>query len=396
MFKITIDRMVHAPGHGKDEVDGLNATTKRFLQEKMMTTNFDNQQGQGELKRMAPWAMEGGTCKCLSSEAKRLLEEPERKDGVVSAGKYQKRFDSRAVTVRSYHVLKDEEVRFKELKMKTMIFKKEKGAKNGVMTRYNFRTDPNLGVGKAAIRRIPCPCTSCNAQLSKEWKSGVPAKEQERYAENRGCEKWEIFKGLNNWEIINILPGGETNDEDMEGVFSTVLGNIAEVMAADISVRGIGAIGTDDSCKYYLLEWLGLPYRLTEEVVENGDRLKIGEHVCRARYLEKLPRTTKWYYQVPDGEELLVRLQTVLATDISLLPASDSNKLPTYWRGRRESTEDRSMNDATHEYLLAELERREVFDYVESFSDTEPDSDGSESDEEDDLSSDDDDASEEE
>ncbi len=119
--------MVHAPGHGKDEVDGLNATTKRFLQEKMMTTNFDNQQGQGELKRMAPWAMEGGTCKCLSSEAKRLLEEPERKDGVVSAGKYQKRFDSRAVTVRSYHVLKDEEVRFKELKMKTMIFKKQFG-----------------------------------------------------------------------------------------------------------------------------------------------------------------------------------------------------------------------------------------------------------------------------
>ena len=69
---------------------------------------------------------------------------------------------------------------------------------------------------------------------------------------------------------------------------------------------------------------------------------------------------------------------------------------PTYWRGRRESTEDRSMNDATHEYLLAELERREVFDYIEPFSDTEPDSDGSESDEEEDLSSDDEDASEEE
>ena len=97
----------------------------------------------------------------------------------------------------------------------------------------------------------------------------------------------------------------------MEGVFTTVLENIAEVMARDISVRGIGAIGTDDPCQYYLLEWTGLPYRLPEEVVENGDRFKKNEHVCRARYLEKLPRTTKWYYRVPAGEEFTVRLQTV-------------------------------------------------------------------------------------
>jgi hypothetical protein len=381
--------MVHVPGHGKDEVDGLNATTKRFLQQKMMTTNFDNQQGQGEAKRMAPWAMEGGACKCLSSEAKRLLEEPDRKDGVVSAGKYHKRFVSRAVTERSYHVLKDEEVRFKELKMKTMIFKKEKGAnKNGVMTRYNFRTDPNLGIGKAAIRRIPCPCTSCNDQLSKAWKNNVPAKEQERYAENRGCDKWPIFEGLNNWEIIDILPGGDSNDE-MEGVFNTVLENIAEVMSAEICEGGIGAIGTDDVCKYYLLEWTDLPYCLPEDVVENGDRLRKGEHVCRARYLLKLPRTTKWYYRVADGEEFLVRLQTVLAADIGLVRRSESNKLPTYWRGRRGTTEDKSMKDETHEYLLAELERRDVFDYEESFSDTEPESNESDQDGEEDLSSDD-------
>ena len=30
-FNITIDRAIGAPGHGKDVVDGLNATDKRFL-----------------------------------------------------------------------------------------------------------------------------------------------------------------------------------------------------------------------------------------------------------------------------------------------------------------------------------------------------------------------------
>ena len=36
---ITIDRGVGAPGHGKDEVDGINATDKRCLQDLMMRTS---------------------------------------------------------------------------------------------------------------------------------------------------------------------------------------------------------------------------------------------------------------------------------------------------------------------------------------------------------------------
>jgi hypothetical protein len=175
----------------------------------------------------------------------------------------------------------------------------------------------------------------------------------------------------------------------MEGVFSNILENIAEVMSAVICEGGIGAIGTDDDCKYYLLEWTGLPYRLEEDLVENGDRLSKGEHVCRARYLLKLPRTTKWYYQVPDGEEFTVRLQTVLAGEIELIPESETNKLPTYWRGRRETIptarEDKRLIDADHDRLLEELERRDAFDYEEAFSDT--DADGSDSNEENESSS---------
>jgi hypothetical protein len=37
-YGITIDRAVGAPGHGKDKVDGLNATDKRFLKELMAQT----------------------------------------------------------------------------------------------------------------------------------------------------------------------------------------------------------------------------------------------------------------------------------------------------------------------------------------------------------------------
>jgi hypothetical protein len=37
-YGITIDRAIGAPGHGKDEVDGLNATDKRYIKEKMCQT----------------------------------------------------------------------------------------------------------------------------------------------------------------------------------------------------------------------------------------------------------------------------------------------------------------------------------------------------------------------
>jgi hypothetical protein len=89
-------------------------------------------------------------------------EEPERKDRVVSPGKYQKHFDSQAVTGRSSHVLRSEEVRSKGLKMKTVQSKQGKVAKNGLLSQFNIRADPNIGVGKAAIQWILCPCTSYN------------------------------------------------------------------------------------------------------------------------------------------------------------------------------------------------------------------------------------------
>jgi hypothetical protein len=56
IFKISINRQVHAPGHGKDEVDGLNATTKQFLCEKMSTTHKEDGRDNSH-QRMADWAM---------------------------------------------------------------------------------------------------------------------------------------------------------------------------------------------------------------------------------------------------------------------------------------------------------------------------------------------------
>jgi hypothetical protein len=50
-FGITFDRMIGAPGHGKDVVDALNATTKKHLKQKMrMVANPGNDESERKMK----------------------------------------------------------------------------------------------------------------------------------------------------------------------------------------------------------------------------------------------------------------------------------------------------------------------------------------------------------
>jgi hypothetical protein len=56
-FAIIIDRAVGAPGHGKDEVDGLNAVDKRYLQTKMRVVATPGEDDPEEDRKMRAYAM---------------------------------------------------------------------------------------------------------------------------------------------------------------------------------------------------------------------------------------------------------------------------------------------------------------------------------------------------
>jgi hypothetical protein len=350
----------------------------------MSTTQKDD--GRDNTNRMADWAMQDGEEKCLSAEAVRLLENPERKDGVICAGKYKKRFDNRLVTERHYHVLKAADVQFENLKMETLQFKNvKKGRHNGLGTRYNIRTDPDLGVGFAAIRRIPCACNPCFDQLKKGWVPGTPSHEQPRYEQNNECDLWPVFKGHNDWEIVPIRPGEHTGDEEMEDVYATVLESIADVMASEIEQGKIGAVSTVDD-KYHLLQWMGLPYQIDgDQNLDEYDppiHVRDGELVCEGVYLEELLRANGWYYQTEI--KTVVRLQQVLAADIKMNPiTAPGNLLPRGGWPQREppfdidgktpvriaqlqlAEQSTKIFETDHEEILEEMRRRQHLDYDE-------------------------------
>ena len=52
---------------------------------------------------------------------------------------------------------------------------------------YNIRYDPELGVGKAAVRRIHCANSFCTEQLDLSWNKNEKDTSQKRYSTNKFC-----------------------------------------------------------------------------------------------------------------------------------------------------------------------------------------------------------------
>jgi len=197
-FGIKIDRAIGAPGHGKDIVDGLNATDKVFS----MVSGRD---GDAKLS--------------LATESARLCGDPARFSGVKSeGGKRQKREAAAKTQERHYHVQDPAGVKYTKTSREAVGF--EKGEHNGLLAHYSLHVSKELGPGKAALRRIPCACVACLEQIELKWERGVEPSQQPRFASSKKCQWWSIFAprelqsdgswkmlegaGLNDWKIISL------------------------------------------------------------------------------------------------------------------------------------------------------------------------------------------------
>jgi hypothetical protein len=369
-YGIVYDRAIGAPGHGKDEVDGLNAVDKRFITEKMslVVTPEANE----SLKRVAAEAMVEGVSKSIAEEAARLCSDATRIEGVKSEGKYLKRETNASMKKRLYHVHDEDSTEHVNLSMKCKPFLKGKETGNGLKSMYNLRADPDLGLGRVAVRRIPCACEACRHQFNQEWDPNVEASLQRRYASSVTCILWEIFEGLNDWNIVQLLPGNDNDEEEIQTIHRIVLDAKAESLC--VEVDNVGAFRTEDpdADGYYLVKWSSQPYRLEEsrELTEYHPPLFVpqGELVADAVYLNLVPRAPRWY--TPVEMCTTVRLQQVIVASLTLHDESEGSRLPNSCN----KTEARrkgalKLSEPDHGRLLDEISRMEILDFVEEEDD---------------------------
>jgi hypothetical protein len=81
-----------------------------------------------------------------------------------------------------------------------------KGKFNRKQVYYNICTDPDLGVGYAALCHIACGCVLCREQLGRAWIACMDMKEQSSYDRNKECKLWPSYKGENDWQICQLVP----------------------------------------------------------------------------------------------------------------------------------------------------------------------------------------------
>ena len=384
-FGIVIDRAIGAPGHGKDIVDGLNATDKVYLRKKMCM--IGTPEAKDSECRMAAHSMIGDAKMSLADEAKRLCEDPKRVSGVkAEGGKRQKREAAAKMQQRIYHVQDPKDVKYTKTNRTAVGF--EAGEHNGLLAHYSLHVSPELGLGYAALRRIPCACDACLRQLELEWQVGVAPEKQPRFASSTKCKFWPIFEdgagkpGLNDWRIVKLVPNKKSAPEEEEEAFAEVLAGKTARIAEQIEIGNFGAFATldEDADGYYLIKFTSKPYTLQAAVelkmYDPPIRIETGELVCDAEYFNKVPGASLWYTATAAQDAVtVVRVQQVVAADLKPAAISEENKLPIGMskKNKADATKKKAVKISAeeHEVILDEICRREELEHEEEAPESE-------------------------
>jgi hypothetical protein len=386
-FAIIIDRAVGAPGNGKDEVDGLNAIDKRYLQTKMRVVTTPGEEDPQEDRKMRAYAMVENENFSMAEECYRLLSSPDRQNGVTSDTKHAKRESAKKVKSRVYFLQKHEDVEHDNLKCTGKLLTGV-GKHNGIRSMYNVRADPDLGVGYNAVRRIPCGCKVCTQQILAPWDPTKLFEDQPRYKKKQECKYWNNFRGLNEWQLVKLAMTKATSEDDVVFAHAEVLIDHATRMADEVEVGKYGAFSTNDERYkegYYLVEWTDEPFTLQEDIqlheYDPPARIQSGELVCKAKYFEQVPRAKFWH--TPTVYETTVRMKNVLSADVNLLPISAENVPRGLSRKSREEVERQGamqVSEEENEQLRHRITNLDLLDhddpdYAEFAGDEEQDGD---------------------
>ena len=105
--------------------------------------------------------------------------------------------------------------------MKKKVVGLETGKYNGISSMYNFRCDPDLGIGKAACRRIPCACMTCLELLETPWAKELDDQSQPRYKINEIVYVDEKKGGYGNDKTQASTDDRCDNNGDIRKKYST-------------------------------------------------------------------------------------------------------------------------------------------------------------------------------
>ena len=113
--------------------------------------------------------VEGSENYSASQDCVRILQQQGSEGAKAFGLKREKRENKRAINNRFWHVRPEDAQLFQGVKFATIVIPEE-----GVSFKdmYQYHCCPELGVGRAALRRFPCNCPACDEQIRMDWDYG--------------------------------------------------------------------------------------------------------------------------------------------------------------------------------------------------------------------------------
>ena len=118
--------------------------------------------------------------------------------GNKSNRKYQKRENSRAIQRMHYWVREGAEELIGIKCKPTKLPKDEK-----FRDHYHIYCCLELGLGKVALRKIPCKCIACNNQMKEKWIHKKPAEEQTLLQCAMDCKYYKVLVDSKNGRLLS-------------------------------------------------------------------------------------------------------------------------------------------------------------------------------------------------
>ena len=146
-------------------------------------------------KSIAAEIVRNDTATSMAAEARRILMN-ERDVSLQSDKKSLKRERERKIKSRYWHVRGiDEEL--EPYRAKRVTFPARTNALFSEM--YHYHCAPQFPLGTAAVRRIPCACSTCDALIKTKWDPDITDfKDQPRFQQNDNCYMEPIMKTNND------------------------------------------------------------------------------------------------------------------------------------------------------------------------------------------------------
>ena len=355
---VAIDCAIGCPGHGKCEVDAINGVDKNTIfRESMKIVQAPEETTQVRTKVMQTFTVNnvrGGQRYSAALNCKHVLE-GKGAEGVKSMGKSAKREKGRGIERRHWHVRGLLE-QLSDVRCKTVgVEKFPEGCSFSDM--FHHHVCPELGPNRAALRRCPCNCMSCDEVITRSWMNGVkdPAN-QPRFENSDGCHFRSLFDDENKWHIVELQERATSDAEGVDEEREVVLRHVTTSVARNIEIGNMGAGAFDEGEgesgeeQCHLVEFASLPWTDQE-----GDKCA---WKVNCLWLNSVHMARHWHTKSTD--EATLNVVHLVATDLQMHPISPTNMVRNLQvRKEAERLGALRLSNDSHDFILDEIERRE-------------------------------------